>query len=70
MNRLPNPSLPPGLKAFAAEAHLSDDLVEKLADMWGTIRGKRPATVEEWRELYIAIQPYLPPEWSAPCLPH
>ena len=50
--------LPPGLRDLANEQGLSEDLVQKLAAAWDTIRGHRPKTLEEWRPLYKAIKKY------------
>jgi hypothetical protein len=63
---LRGPILPPGLREFAVEKKLSDVQTKQLADMWGTIRGKKPMTVEEWRELYTVVEKYLREQSDTP----
>lgn len=50
--------LPPGLRDLANEQGLTEEQVDKLAQAWGTIRGHRPRTLEEWRLLYEVIKEY------------
>jgi hypothetical protein len=47
------------LLEFAEEAGISEARTRQLARMAGTIRGKVPATKEEWRILHDAIEEYL-----------
>lgn len=49
--------IPPPLREFGIEAGLSFETVDALARI--PRRGHEPKSVEEWRELYRAIRPYL-----------
>lgn len=56
------PALPPGLREFATAESLSDARVRKLAEVYDTIRGRRPVSLEEWRQFYTAVKPYFTEE--------
>ena len=49
--------IPPALREFALEAGLGFETVDKLARI--PRRGQEPQTVDQWRQLYGAIRPYL-----------
>lgn len=49
--------IPPELRKFALEEHLPYDIVDTLMQV--PFRGKKPTTVEEWKNLYNAIKPYI-----------
>jgi transcriptional regulator with XRE-family HTH domain len=49
--------IPPPLREFALQNELSFDVVDKLARL--PMRGKEPSTVDEWKQLYKLVQPYL-----------
>lgn len=50
--------LPPGLREFAAADKLTDEQVKRLDEAYGTIRGGKPMTVEEWREIWLAVSKF------------
>lgn len=52
-------ALPPGLREFAEADKLTPDRVRQLAAAYPTIRGRKPATVSEWRTLHNAISKFL-----------
>lgn len=45
-------ALPPGLRELAEAEQLPDGEVTRLAEVWPTIRGKKPTTLAEWREFW------------------
>lgn len=47
--------LPPGLREFAAADKLTDEQVRLLAEAFPTIRGRKPVSVAEWRDLWRII---------------
>jgi transcriptional regulator with XRE-family HTH domain len=47
----------PTLREFGLEASLSFEAIDRLARI--PRRGREPQSVEEWRQLYEAIRPYL-----------
>lgn len=47
----------PALREFGIAEGLSFSVVDRLAQI--PRRGQEPRTVEEWRELYNAVRPYL-----------
>ena len=49
--------IPPPLREFALQNELSFDVVDKLARL--PMLGKEPSTVDEWKQLYKLVQPYL-----------
>ncbi len=49
--------IPPALRKFALEEHLSYDIVDTLMQV--PFRGKEPTTIEEWKELYAAIKHFI-----------
>lgn len=52
------PVLPPGLAEFARMEKLTEAQVRQLAQAYPTMRGRKPATVEEWRTLWSAIKKF------------
>jgi hypothetical protein len=54
--------LPPGLREVAVADGLDDEQVRQLAEMWHTIRGQKPKTVEEWRNVIWLLKPIFA-EW-------
>jgi hypothetical protein len=59
MSALQNWQLPPGLRELADAENLNESQVKKLSDAWGTIRGRKPQTLEEWMPLYRAVKHFL-----------
>lgn len=41
---------------FADAYKLSDETVSELAQMWDTIRGRRPKTEEEWARMWEFVK--------------
>jgi transcriptional regulator with XRE-family HTH domain len=49
--------IPPELRQFGIENNLSYETIDKLARI--PRRGREPSSVEEWKELYKAISPFI-----------
>jgi transcriptional regulator with XRE-family HTH domain len=49
--------IPPELRQFGIENNLSYETIDKLARI--PRRGREPSSVEEWKELYEAISPFI-----------
>jgi hypothetical protein len=49
------PYLPPGLREFATADKLTDEQVRQLAQVYPTIRGRKPVNAAEWRDLWRII---------------
>jgi transcriptional regulator with XRE-family HTH domain len=50
-------TIPPALREFAINEGLQFETVDTLMQM--PLRGKEPSTVQEWRELFEAIKPFI-----------
>ena len=48
--------LPPGLQELAQEKEMTASQVRQFVEMYGTIRGKKPTTLDEWLPLYDAVK--------------
>lgn len=49
--------IPPALRELALKEELSFGIVDRLARI--PMRGREPQTVEEWRQLYKSVSPFL-----------
>lgn len=52
--------IPPALRKFAIEEGLSYEIVDTLRQM--AFRGINPKTVDDWKDLFEALKPFLRPE--------
>jgi len=57
--------LPPGLCELAEAEKLSDEEVRQLAEVWHTIRGKKPTTLDEWQKFAAMLKRVLGEELKA-----
>jgi hypothetical protein len=53
------PALPQGLRELASADGLTDEQVTQLWDTARTVRGKKPVSLEEWRELYDVVKRFV-----------
>jgi transcriptional regulator with XRE-family HTH domain len=49
--------IPPSLREFAIKEGLPFETVDTLLKI--PLRGKNPTSAKEWKELYVAIKPYI-----------